>query len=632
METVGQTVSISVSGGRTLHARLWRPRGGRHPAVIDYSPYRVSDLFAPLMEAQLPVYAANGYAALAIDISGSGNSTGLLSDEYLPQEINDLVEAVAWAAAQDWCDGQVALTGLSWAAFLALRAAGHKPPALKAMALGGVSEDGWLTDIHYLGGALYTGQVDWAGVMLMFNALPPDPAMFEGDWRAAWKARLEANRPWIIEWLSHPTHDAYWTGKAAPLDGETPLLLYSGLADKYATSVLRVAGAWRGPVRTIIGPWEHVPPDLAARGPRIGFLHEAIRWFDHNLKGVDNGALSEAPLRLWLASPDAKGQMTEGEWIATAWPMKPNSLVWFALRGKSLASSEIPDDTIVTLSANPENPSKLPADIYEDVPALVDLARAKALGAHVALSEPMIANLDVGAAPVLHCTTQTSPGPIFVRLLDVAPDGTAIRMATGVHNLAAEDYGPEVAIPLEMTAWRLKQGHRLGLVLSNDGWPAFWPAHQGAGVAILGDVRLGIPLAAPGRAKPTFAPAQSALAGQRDAMKWIVADKEQLPSPPPGVVSLSGNSAAHHLTATSTDYFTASRFDLALLNDGDEARATKLYRIAFERPDWSIRIDTRLEVTSTESAFEIAWAIDAEENGRPFHRAENRTSVPRDTV
>ncbi|MBL6853907.1 MAG: CocE/NonD family hydrolase [Alphaproteobacteria bacterium] len=316
MAIVEQTISIPVSGGRTLHARLWRPKEGRHPAVIDYSPYRVSDLFAPLMESQLPVYAQNGYAALAIDISGSGNSTGLLHDEYLPQEINDLVEAIAWAAAHDWCDGQVALIGLSWAAFSALRAAAHKPPALKAMALGGVSEDGWLTDIHYLGGALYTGHIDWAGVMLMFNALPPDPAIFKGDWRAEWKARLVANRPWIIEWLKHQRHDAYWTGKAAPLDGDTPLLLYSGFADKYATSVLRIASAWRGPVRTIIGPWEHTPPDLASRGPRIGFLHEAIRWFDHHMKGVDTGALAEAPLRIWIGAPDDEKKMVGGTWHA----------------------------------------------------------------------------------------------------------------------------------------------------------------------------------------------------------------------------------------------------------------------------------------------------------------------------
>ena len=182
------------------------------------------------------------------------------SDEYLPQEINDLVEAVAWAAAQDWCDGQVALIGLSWAAFSALRAAAHKPPALKAMALGGVSEDGWLTDIHYLGGALYTGP----SRLGRRDADVQCPAARSGACSTVTGAQ-HGKRGWkptgrgSLSGYHIPTHDAYWTGQAAPLDGETPLLLYSGLADKYATSVLRIAGAWRGPVRTIIGPWEHAP-------------------------------------------------------------------------------------------------------------------------------------------------------------------------------------------------------------------------------------------------------------------------------------------------------------------------------------------------------------------------------------
>ena len=125
-------------------------------------------------------------------------------------EIGDLLEAVEWVAKQAWCDGGVGLSGFSWAAFAALRASSKNAPALKAMVLGGVSEDGWRTDIHYLGGVPYTAQVDWAGVMLMFNALPPDPEQFAGDWRAEWKTRLVANETFIARWLSHPAHDGHW--------------------------------------------------------------------------------------------------------------------------------------------------------------------------------------------------------------------------------------------------------------------------------------------------------------------------------------------------------------------------------------------------------------------------------------
>ena len=288
-----------------------------------------------------------------------------------------------------------------------------------------------------------------------------------------------------------------------------------------------------------------------------------------------------------------------------------------------------------------KTPSELPADLYEDVPSLVDLARAKALGAHVALSEPMIANLDVDAAPG---SALRDPGevrvPIFARLGWMsAPDGGRDPPDDRrSQSSRLSDYG---AVTSRSHCRRrlgdCSEGHRLGLVLSADGWPAFWPAHRGADVAIraatfVSSIRRWPHQAA---AKPIFAPPQIARShGQRDA---IEVDRSPTRSSFHRLrlasYSLSGTQCgASSAGAPARTISLASRFDLALLNDGDEARATKLYRVAFERPGWSIRIDTRLEVTSTPDAFEIAWTVDAEENGRPFHRAEDRASVPRDTV
>ena len=101
--------------------------------------------------------------------------------------------------------------------------------------------------------------------------------------------------------------------------------------------------------------------------------------------------------------------------------------------------------------------------------------------------------------------------------------------------------------------------------------------------------------------------------------------------PRPGSVCLAGTSAAHHLAATGTDYLITSRFDLTPLSGG-EARAVKSYRVAFERPGWSIRIFTRLDVSSTPDAFHIAWMIEARDGSELVHRVERQTSVPRTTV
>jgi hypothetical protein len=102
--------------------------------------------------------------------------------------------------------------------------------------------------------------------------------------------------------------------------------------------------------------------------------------------------------------------------------------------------------------------------------------------------------------------------------------------------------------------------------------------------------------------------------------------REALAPPAKDVVSLMSISAAHHLPATGTDYYIASRFDLSAAA-GNRACAVKSYRVAFERPGWSIRVDTRLELTSTQDVHHIVWKIEAVESGMTIHSVEHATSV-----
>ena len=627
MALIDEFIRIPLPSGRALAAHIWRPAGGaRVPAILDLSPYRAFDLFRTLEAPLLPWWAAQGYAVLAIDTAGSGGSTGLLTDEYLPSEIDDAVACVAWAAAQPWCDGAVGLSGLSWAAFTALRAAGRAPPALKAMVLGGVSEDGWTTDIHGLGGAPYAAVVDWAGVMLMFNALPPDPRQFGDDWRAEWLRRLAANTPWAIPWLTHLDRDTYWRGKEAPTDGTVPLLLYSGWSDKYATSVLRIAAAWRGPVRTIIGPWEHANPTTAQRGPRIGFLQEALRWWDRWLKGRDTGVMDEPALRLWLAEPDRAGGLETGTWRTMAWPMTAARTARFRFGTGRLV-----------LKPAPQTPATLRADLYEDVPGPWPAAGALT-------TAPATADLDIVAAPVLRCRLRSdrAGGLLVARLLDIAPDGQAVRMTTGALNLAFHDGSGrasapragetlEVALPFQATAWRLKAGHRLGLLLSADGWPTLWPDRTGATLTLdLGALELGVPdgAAATREAHP-FEPPVTVVAAGPGPAKWLGPTPEPLPATDLSGAAVHATPFAYHLGETATDYRLASRFELTLTDGGRQAVAAKVYRTAFERPDWSVRVATRLVVRSTPAAFEVAWTVQGIESGKTIFDRSGKASVPR---
>src|SRR5579871_4064171 len=100
---VTEHLFISLADGTRLAARLWLPdlgSGERVPAVLEYIPYRKRDGTRGRDEPMHHWFAEHGYAAIRVDLRGSGESDGRLEDEYLAREQDDAVEAIAWIAAQ----------------------------------------------------------------------------------------------------------------------------------------------------------------------------------------------------------------------------------------------------------------------------------------------------------------------------------------------------------------------------------------------------------------------------------------------------------------------------------------------------------------------------------------------------
>ena len=131
--------------------------------------------------------------AVRVDMRGSGDSDGILHDEYLPQEQADAVEVIAWLAAQPWCSGTVGMMGISWGGFNALQVASHRPPALKAIITACSTDDRYADDCHFMGGCLLNNSIAWASTMFAFGAQPPDPEVVGERWRDMWLERLENN-------------------------------------------------------------------------------------------------------------------------------------------------------------------------------------------------------------------------------------------------------------------------------------------------------------------------------------------------------------------------------------------------------------------------------------------------------
>ncbi len=94
-------VWIEMRDGCRLSARLWLPEGRPAPAVLEYIPYRKRDGTRGRDEPMHGFFAENDYAAVRVDMRGTGESEGLMADEYLAQEQDDALELQLLDAPSD---------------------------------------------------------------------------------------------------------------------------------------------------------------------------------------------------------------------------------------------------------------------------------------------------------------------------------------------------------------------------------------------------------------------------------------------------------------------------------------------------------------------------------------------------
>ena len=474
--------AIPLRDGTRLAARMWLPQvatNTRVPAVLEYLPYRKGDGTAIDDPTRHRYFAGSGFASVRVDIRGSGDSEGVLSDEYSPIELSDAVEVISWLASQAWCSGRVGMIGISWGGFNALQVAALAPPALHAVISVCSTDDRHADDVHYAGGAvLARDMLGWAMTLLALNAQPPDPVTVGERWRELWQQRLDATPPFIDTWLAHPTRDDYWRHGSVCENYAAircPVLVVGGWADGYTNAVLRLLDGLDAPCRGIIGPWAHQYPYAGRPGPAIGFLQEAVRWWDQWLNGIDRGVLREPKLRVWLQRySNPQPQMWPGEWLGSdldteEFDPRALYLVDAALQDAvgAMTTIALPDDLEHGACAGlwcPFSPADLASDQRPDdaVSAVFDTA-------------PFDADLVLLGAPelVVEIDAAQSGAQLIARLCEVAPDGASLLLSWGVQVL---DGVGAARVRLNAVGHRLRAGHRLRLALASSYWPVVWPA------------------------------------------------------------------------------------------------------------------------------------------------------------
>ena len=389
--TIEWDVPIEMDDGIVLRADVYRPCDeGQYPVILSCGPYGKGLAFQEgypdqwqLMVAEHPDVAAgssnryqnweacdpekwvpDAYVCARIDSRGTGRSAGYI-DHFSSRETCDLYECIEWAATQPWSTGKVGLSGISYLAMNQWQVAALRPPHLVAMIPWEAAAD-WYRDSTHHGGLLSTFMDNWYGIQVLavqhglgtrgpVNAntgeLVAGPETLSDEELAANRCRLGD------EILAHPLDDDYhrerstdwsrvivpflsagnWGGHGLHLRGNTEAFVRAASSAKW----LELHG---------LEHWTHYYTDYGVGLQKL--------FFEHYLKGVDNGWQDRPPVLLNVRGVDAFVQRSEAEWplARTLWTrlyLDPErlQLIGQPLSAEAVVSYEVLDDGVTFMSS-----------------------------------------------------------------------------------------------------------------------------------------------------------------------------------------------------------------------------------------------------------------------------------------
>ena len=475
-------VAVPMRDGVILRADVWRPTApGRYPTLVYRTPYGKHQATAAFATAHKAVL--RGYAVVLQDVRGRYASDG----EFLPyqQEGKDGYDTIEWAAKQHWSNGSVGTFGLSYPGAVQWLAAIESPPSLKAMVPAMTFQSP--NQFWYSNGVWDNSWASWINANIRRDRV----LKLKGD------TTFAAIAPWHAVWQGKAPEDPFWD--FAELRGKygrtsAAVLNFSAWHDEAygphgATGNFAGLVAARGGqahrAALIMGPWTHgVPrPNRISAGERefgqaasIQYDDIVLDWLDHYVKGAPNGVDKRKPVRVFV--------MGSNKWIeADAWPpreVKPDTI---ALR--------LPGNS-TTLVFDPADPVR---NEYAPRPGAHDY-RKLASDPRVAVFEtpPLERDLTVVGAMTaeLSISSSSDDAQIWVKVLDVAPDGTAFNLMSSGLDVLRASYrnGNKQREPLTpgriytvrlgdlLTANTFRAGHRIRVVVSASFVPDFEPMTQ----------------------------------------------------------------------------------------------------------------------------------------------------------
>ena len=652
---------ITMPDGVRLAARMWMPDdapGNPVPAILEYIPYRKRDGVRQRDETMHPYFAGHGYACVRVDIRGSGDSEGVLTDEYLQQELDDGVAIIEWLANQPWCNGQVGMIGISWGGFNGLQIAALQPAALKAVVSVCSTDDRYADDVHYMGGCLLGDNLSWASTMFAYNSLPPDPEIVGDRWRDMWFDRLQGSGLWLDTWLRHQHRDEYWQHASICEDFnrvQVPVMAVSGWADGYSNAVFRLLQHLPGPRLGLVGPWSHKYPHQGSPGPAIGFLQECLRWWDKWLKNIETGIMQEPMLRVWMLDsmpPSTMYHQRYGRWVSEPdWPSSHIGTRTFWLRQHRLLDEETPEDEPALALQSPLSNGLFAGKwcSYSATPDLPHDQREEDGGALLFTTEPLEQDLEILGLPVVELELSASRpvAMVAVRLSDMRPDNKVTRVTYGLLNLTHRDSHEHpsplqpnrryrVQVPLNGIAQKFPKGHRIRLAISSSYFPLAWPPPESTQLKIYpANSRLLLPSRVPREETIQFAESQGSASGRQRRLRkghsnWRVI--RELDNDFSSLEVINDNGIVRIEDIDITVKRKAEEWYSYRGDEFDSVRGETLWRRGFRRGDWSVETVTRTLLTCDATNFYIDAELDAYEGEKRVYSRNWNLCIRRDLV
>ncbi len=524
-------VAATMRDGTVLYADVYRPvESGSYPILLMRLPYdksaAQSGVYGPPSG-----YAARCYIVVIQDLRGLYTSEGT----FYPfrDELDDGYDTVEWAAGLPQSNGKVGMYGFSYVGATQWLAAIKAPPHLAAIApahTGSDYYDGW----SYEGGAFSLAfEESWATSSLTAGAVPRLGDQSVADKLAEARGAIAKSYthlpirtyPWLMpdrpevagfffDWVKHSDRDEYWRRwsiRERWPQVRVPALNFAGWYDVFLNGSvenfvgMRKSGgsdAARNGQRLVIRPYVHIPWDTKSGDVDFGSeaanttMDQQLRFFDYWLKGKNNGADKDAPVRVFV--------MGANVWRdAQDWPIPGTRFTKFYLHSRGQANSLFgngqltteppvggePSDHYVYDPANPV-PSKgghsccfatvAPVGPYDqtDIEKRADV---------LIYSTPLLSEAVEVTGPItvkLYAASSAPDTDWTAKLVDVAPSGKIINLNNGIvrasHRNSLATHEPidpekpyEYTITVFPTSNLFKVGHQIRLEISSSNFPHY---------------------------------------------------------------------------------------------------------------------------------------------------------------